>query len=89
MGLKPWVTFENALQYSFLGFFGAIILAEMGWGFDHEWEVFTGSTEDTKHPKQIAHVCYGAAIFYVALTAFCGCQLGVHSRVAKGGNIQL
>jgi hypothetical protein len=29
MGLKPWVTFENAIQYTFIGFFGTIILAGM------------------------------------------------------------
>ncbi len=73
---------------------------------DIQWEVFTGSTEDPEHPHQVATLCYGAAVFYVALTAFCTCQvrcfrpisvlnshscpqLGVHSRVAKGGNIQL
>ncbi|KIM23148.1 hypothetical protein M408DRAFT_11697 [Serendipita vermifera MAFF 305830] len=54
MGLKPWVTFENALQYSFLGFFGAIILAVPADVRHFQWEVFTGSTEDTKYSKQIA-----------------------------------
>lgn len=33
MALKPWITFENAIQYTFLGFFGAIILA--GTSIDH------------------------------------------------------
>jgi hypothetical protein len=27
MGLKPWVTFENAIQYTFIAFFGTIILS--------------------------------------------------------------
>ncbi|PVF92905.1 hypothetical protein CPB86DRAFT_716585 [Serendipita vermifera] len=54
-----------------------------------QWEVFTGSKNDPENPHQVASVCYGAAIFYAALFAFCGCQIGVHNRVAKGGNIRL
>ncbi|KAG8836062.1 hypothetical protein FRC18_011885 [Serendipita sp. 400] len=60
-----------------------------GYGFDHEWEVFTGSKNDPENPHQVAKVCYTAAIVFAALTLLCGCQIGVHSRVAKGGNIHL
>ncbi|KAG9058428.1 hypothetical protein FS842_009496 [Serendipita sp. 407] len=87
MGLKPFVTFENSIQWTFISVFGALILP--GYGFDHEWEVFTGSKNDPENPHQVAKVCYTAAIVFAALTLLCGCQIGVHSRVAKGGNIHL
>ncbi|KAG8828123.1 hypothetical protein FRC19_009207 [Serendipita sp. 401] len=54
-----------------------------------KWEVFTGSKNDPENPHQVAKVCYTAAIVFAALTLLCGCQIGVHSRVAKGGNIHL
>ncbi|KAG8751717.1 hypothetical protein FRC14_007661 [Serendipita sp. 396] len=96
MGLKPFVTFENSIQWTFISVFGALILpvvcpfrSQIGYGFDHEWEVFTGSKNDPENPHQVAKVCYTAAIVFAALTLLCGCQIGVHSRVAKGGNIHL
>ncbi|CCA76491.1 hypothetical protein PIIN_10484 [Serendipita indica DSM 11827] len=54
-----------------------------------QWEVFTGAKTDPNNPKQVAWVCYAAAIFYAVVTAFTGCQFAVHTRVAKGGDIRL
>lgn len=50
----------------------------------HQWEVFTGSTEDPKYPQQTATICYGAAVFYAALTAFCAFQVSLRLPSLEG-----
>lgn len=40
MAIKPWITFDNAIIWTFVGFFGTIILAVMGYGFDHDVRCF-------------------------------------------------
>ncbi|KAG9077464.1 hypothetical protein FS749_010636 [Ceratobasidium sp. UAMH 11750] len=61
----------------------------MGYGFSHNWPALMGSTEDPKNGAAVGSTCYAAAALYGIMIAFCGCQLGLHKRKARGGDIAI
>ncbi|ELU38353.1 hypothetical protein AG1IA_07621 [Rhizoctonia solani AG-1 IA] len=48
-----------------------------------------GSTNDPENGQAVGSTCYAAAVIYAAMIAFCGCQIGLHKRKARGGDIFL
>jgi len=89
MAPKPVITYENAIIYTFVGAFGTMILAVLGYGFDHEWEPLTGSKHDPNNPHVVAGTCYTASVIYAGLALFTAVQLVLHARAARGGDIHL
>ncbi|GAA6037787.1 hypothetical protein JCM8097_005034 [Rhodosporidiobolus ruineniae] len=69
---------------SILSVFGVVFLLALGWAFDLEVEVLTGSTKSPKDPHSVAKNCYIAAAVYAAFIGFCMCQIGVNNRYARG-----
>ncbi|KAG8967588.1 hypothetical protein FRC03_009713 [Tulasnella sp. 419] len=88
MAIKPFFSAFNASFCTVVSFFGAIILAVFGYGFSHNWEAVMGSTNDPEDGAAVARTCYLAAVAYIALGVFCGCQVGMHVRKPRG-EIQL
>ncbi|KAK9897033.1 hypothetical protein P389DRAFT_52415 [Cystobasidium minutum MCA 4210] len=72
-----------------LSFFGVIILTALGWGFQAEVEVLTGSTSDPEDSQAVAKLCYSTAIVYAIFFGVCSCQALTHARYARQGQVRL
>ncbi|CAE6464869.1 unnamed protein product [Rhizoctonia solani] len=90
---------ENASMCTVISVFGVAILTgallnlrnitQMGYGFSHNWPALMGSTHDPENGQTMGSTCYAAAVIYAAMIAFCGCQIGLHKRKARGGDITI
>ncbi|CAE6464797.1 unnamed protein product [Rhizoctonia solani] len=103
MALSPFFSVESASMCTVISVFGVAILtdqsrsAEFGWvcnvqmgyGFSHNWPALMGSTNDPENGQAVGSTCYAAAVIYAAMIAFCGCQIGLHKRKARGGDIAI
>ncbi|SCV71016.1 BQ2448_3778 [Microbotryum intermedium] len=84
MAIRPLVGTPLAGCCTVLSFLGIVILLALGVAFDHGAEVLTGSTKSPKDAHAVAQQCYRAAIVYAAFVGFCGCQIGMNARHARG-----
>ncbi|GAA5902938.1 hypothetical protein JCM6882_009166 [Rhodosporidiobolus microsporus] len=81
---RPVVGTGLASCCTIISSFGVLILFALGWAFDLEVEVLTGSTKSPKDPHAVAKNCYMAAAVYGAFVAFCACQVHVNKRYRRG-----
>ncbi|KDN48036.1 hypothetical protein RSAG8_03052, partial [Rhizoctonia solani AG-8 WAC10335] len=89
MVLSPFFSIENASMCTVISVFGVGILTGEGYGFSHNWPALMGSTSDPENGQAVGSTCYAAAVIYAAMIAFCGCQIGLHKRKARGGDIAI
>ncbi|GAA6014918.1 hypothetical protein JCM10207_002225 [Rhodosporidiobolus poonsookiae] len=82
--MRPLVGRGLASCCTVVSSFGILILMGLGWAFDLEVEVLTGSTKSPKDPHATAKNCYMAAAVYAAFLFFCTCQIGVNKRYQRG-----
>ncbi|KAL8286413.1 hypothetical protein RQP46_004430 [Phenoliferia psychrophenolica] len=67
-----------------LSILGVIFLVAIGIAFDNNVEVLMGSTKSPHDGAAVAKHCYYAAIVYACFIGFCGCQIGLNKRYARG-----
>ncbi|KAF8603522.1 hypothetical protein BDV93DRAFT_523292 [Ceratobasidium sp. AG-I] len=89
MAMGPVVSAMSASACTVISVFGVVILTVMGYGFSNNWPALMGSVHDPKNGAAVGSTCYAAAVIYAAMIAFCGCQLGLHKRKSRGGDIAL
>ncbi|KAI5475684.1 hypothetical protein MNV49_001059 [Pseudohyphozyma bogoriensis] len=81
---RPMVGSGLAGCCTVLSIMGVIFLAAIGAAFEHNVEVLTGSIKFEGDGPTVAKNCYAAAVVYACFVGFCGCQIGMNRRYARG-----
>ncbi|PVV02272.1 hypothetical protein BB560_003280 [Smittium megazygosporum] len=64
-----------SVTFTVISFFGAVCLSLLGYCYKIKVKELTDSVHDPKDPEAVGNACYSAALIYLGLFFFCGCQV--------------